>query len=132
MGWPTKSPLLRLPPPLMHTVPYVTRGSKGAFTRVGRSAVSQGLNLCTHCLVCALFIGVRLPTILYVFCHTLEEFSIRSLCDFSAQKKKKKRKKTGWKGFSLSERLLLFTPTRSIGCHTCKQWADTVQSQTKA
>lgn len=90
MGWSTKSPLLHLPTPLMYPIPYATRGSQAAFTRVGRSAVSQGLHLGTHCLVCALFTGVRLPTILYVFCHTLEEFSIRSACDFSAPKKKER------------------------------------------
>lgn len=86
----------------------------------------------THCVLCApFFIGCRVTSRLYAFCHTLEEFSICSMCDFSAQAKKKKKvrkkreRERDMDGMapSLQVSSCSFSqPAWSIGCHTCKQW----------
>lgn len=89
-------------PPLMYTVPQGLRPpGRAVFPR--RRTASRGPHHCIHCLICALFIGAAH---LYVFCHTLEGFSICSMCcQFAGGKKWTER-------FSL----LFFTHTQPIGC----------------
>lgn len=80
----------------MYIEMYVTRAPKAAFfyknrTQWSRAAAHRASTNGTQCLVCAFFIGCQVTSSLYAFCHTLEEFSICSMCDFRTLVKKRKK-----------------------------------------
>lgn len=113
------------PPPLMYTVPYVTRDSKAAFYKSGTQFCFTGPPPAAHtaCSVPSL-VGCWVTGCLCVFCHTLEEFSICSTCDFSAPAKEKKKVKSQQRNIqdgrapslslSLRERSCSFLPAGSL------------------
>lgn len=81
----TKKKSLPCPPSLMYTVPYVTRAFKDSWTSSFYKTETlrcfmRPPPLHTQPHLCPIH-WCRLTGHLYVFCHTLEEFSICSMCD---------------------------------------------------
>ena len=86
------------PPSLMCAVLYVTRGFKDSWTSVLYEGLRQSVRtppLHTLPRLCPIH-RCRFSSHLYVFCHTLEEFCICSMCDFGVSLQKYARG-----GFSL-------------------------------